>query len=55
MIPSFVFGGQYGGSLGLFIDGRFVAYQTTLGPGSRIIELSSALYFISFLATVLTD
>ena len=53
--PSFAFGTQYGESTGLYLDGAFVAYSTSLGPGSRVMELGATAYLFALLSAAFSD
>ena len=54
-LGNFAFGIQYGGAIGLVMDGQYVSYSISLGPGTRVAELSSAMYFLTLLAMVFSD
>lgn len=54
-IPGFIFGLQYGAAFGLILDGSYVSYSITLGPGIRLIELSSGLFFLALFAEIFSD
>lgn len=55
VVPVFAFGIQYENPTGLYLDGKFVAFTTTLGPGSRVTELSATAYLFALLAAALSD
>ena len=54
-LPSFEFGIQFGGAFDLTMDGKVVSYALTLGPGSRVMEVGTALFFICFLIVLLSE
>jgi hypothetical protein len=55
LVGNFVFGTQFGSAVGLLLNGNYVSYSLSLGPGSRVMELGSAMYFITLFATLLSE
>jgi len=54
-LGNFVFGIQFGAAIGLVMDGSYVSYSIALGPGTRIAELATAMYFLTLLVMIFTD
>jgi hypothetical protein len=54
-IPSFEFGIQFGGAFDLVLNGNVVSYALVLGPGSRLVEVGTALYFICFFIVLISE
>jgi len=54
-LGNFIFGIQFGAAIGLVMDGSYVSYSVTLGPGTRIAELATAMYFLTLLVLIFTD
>ena len=52
---SFVFGLQFGSAYGLIMNGSYVSYNITFGPGSRLMELATTLYFFCLLMMVISE
>ena len=54
-VPTFEFGLQFGSAIGLIYNGSYVSFSLTLGPGSRIMEVGTALYFICMFVVLISD
>jgi hypothetical protein len=54
-VPSFEFGIQFGGAFDLVLNGSVVSYSLVLGPGPRLMEVGTALYFICFFIVLLSE
>ena len=54
-LGNFAFGTQFGAAIGLIMNGSYVSYSITLGPGTRVAELTTAMYFLTLLAMIFTD
>jgi len=54
-VPSFDFGSQFGAAFDLILNGNVVSYALVLGPGSRLMEVGNALYFICFFIVLLSE
>jgi hypothetical protein len=54
-VPSFEFGIQFGGAFDLVLNGSAVSYELVLGPGSRLMEVGTSLYFICFFIVLLSE
>ncbi|MGD0396331.1 MAG: hypothetical protein ABSB26_05395 [Nitrososphaerales archaeon] len=55
LFANFMFGLQFGSAIDLVMDGKYVSYSITLGPGSRLVQVSSSLYFFSLFIMILTE
>jgi hypothetical protein len=55
LVTNFIFGLQYGNTIGLVVDGNYVSYSITLGLGSRVLGLGNFLYLVPLFIAVVTD
>lgn len=51
----FAFGSQFGSSVGLLMDGQYVSYSLALGPGSRVMQIGVAMYFLSLIGALWSE